>query len=198
MKILILIIIASLTNMAADLFLVSGRDYNNAEQTRIGLIKATPDKHLIISGRLGFLAISMWFTPLYYLRMIPGDLGYIAMLTFVIMITCFATFHVLCSYTFMLAKRDENNLSVYMKKLGFYGILCGLSTVFFSLIMIYLGVKNIIQMSVLNYICLPFFSVFLIQFILGRLVLKDLKYFRSFSGTFAIMISLISLITIFI
>lgn len=196
MNILILtvIIISGITNMIADIFLSSGR--KNSKQTRLDIIKNTPDKHLFISAFLGSISIGAWLVVLVYLAQLPTVLGQLTMISYALFIAFIITFHVSCSYAFYVAKHDETKYDYMKKVLGFFMGMCTLLGAIVTALLIALNVQGIISLNLWQILFLPLFATLIIQMGIGTL-LKKVPYFQTIAGTLATVISIISLITVF-
>ncbi len=185
---IVLIVISCLINMFADYLLVSGKKNDDKMET----IKNTPDDHIIMSGMLGFVALTFWMGVIYFLSYIDGNIGQIAMLNWVVYITAITVFHVICSYTFLLAKHSSMTESELTRIFSFYMVMCILTSMAYTGTMMYLGLSGLLKMNIFHYLTLPFFSTIIFQFGLGKII--KLKHFSSISGTLSMLISMLSTI----
>ncbi len=177
------IVTASISNMIADVFLASGKNYKIKKQSRMDIIKNTPDRHLFLSAYIGSISISLWLLVAYYLAKIPSDMGNVAMWTFVIYIAFVMTFHVVCSFVFYIVKYDESKFDVFKKILAFFMIMCSVFSLAYTLSMLYLSWQGIIQMNIWQILTLP---------------LNRIPHFSSIAGTLGMLAALLSTISIFI
>ncbi len=102
-----LVVVASLTNMVADVFLVSGKDRDKVNQSPIEVARNTPDQHLNLSGMIGIISLALWMSVLYFLSYMKGDAGRFAMVFYAMYIGAIMVFHVICSYIFLLVKHSK-------------------------------------------------------------------------------------------
>lgn len=195
-SIIIIIIVTGLSNMIADIFLVSGKNHKD-DQTRYDQITETPYQHLHISGVLGLLSIAFWVTPLYYLKDLSTAVGILSMFSFVMYIMSIQTFHVACSYVMICYKLNGKPFDDVGKVLKIYGAICILFSLIYTGSMIYLSVTGVISMSILQYITLPVFSMIIFQVVL-RGILKKIPHYTSVAGTLGMMVSLLGTVSIFI
>ncbi len=185
-----LIVISSLSNMVADILLSAGQDYRNPQQTTLDKVRNTPEKNLLISAVLGFLSIACWQAVLLALQDLSGVVGSIAKVSFAIYIATIMVFHVVCCLAIHLCKVNESKEKIATKYLIFFGVLCFVFSLLYSVAMIVLSVRGELQMAWYHYLGLPFFSVMIIQFIAGRILAK-VPYYSSISGTLSMMLSLL-------
>ncbi len=191
------VVIASISNMIADVFLASGKNHKVEKQSRMDIIKNTPDRHLFLSAYIGSISISLWLLVVYYLVKIPGSIANIAIWTFSVYIAFVMTFHVVCSFVFYIVKYDESKFDIFKKILAFFMIMCTVFSLAYTLSMLYLSQQGTIEMNVLQILTLPFFSMIIIQFGLGNL-LNKIPHFSSIAGTLGMLVALLSTISIFI
>ncbi len=191
----VIIIVSGLGNMVADVLLQSGRDYSKGKQSEIEIIRATKEKHLLISAILGALCIMCWQAPLFLLIKIPATLGTILQFSFLTMISCIAIFHVVCCMAFHLCKANEEKEKIATKYLSIFGPLTFIPGLIFTAMMIYAGINGQVQLNWFHYLCLPIPAIILIQFIIGKL-LKKIPYFSAVSGTLSMVVSIISVISV--
>ncbi len=191
------VVLASITNMIADVFLASGKNHKVKKQSRIDIIKNTPDRHLFLSAYIGSVSISLWLIVLYYLVRIPDGKANIVIWTFSIYIAFVMTFHVVCSFIFYIVKYDESKFQTFKKVLAFFMVMCTVFSLAYTMSMLYLAQQGTIQMSILQILTLPFFSMIIIQFGLGNLLSK-IPHFSSIAGTLGMLVALVSTISIFI
>ena len=187
-SIIIIIIVTGLSNMIADIFLVSGKNHKD-DQTRYDQIAETPYQHLHISGVLGLLSIAFWVTSTV--------VGILSIFSFVMYIMSIQTFHVACSYVMICYKLNGKPFDDVGKVLKIYGAICILFSLIYTGSMIYLSVTGIISMSILQYITLPVFSMIIFQVVL-RGILKKIPHYTSVAGTLGMMVSLLGTVSIFI
>ncbi len=161
------------------------------------IIKNTPDKHLFLSAYIGSISISLWLSVLYYLAKIPGNAGNIAMWTFAIFIGFIMVFHVVCTFVFYIVKYDESKFETLKKTLAFFMIMCTVFSLAYTLSMLYLSQQGILQINIWQILTLPFFSMIIIQFGLGKL-LNRVPHFSTIAGTLGMTVALLSTISIFI
>lgn len=187
-----IIVLSCLSNMVADLFLSSGRDYRQ-QQTTLEQIRKTPEKNLLISAILGLVSLGFWQTPLYFLQHLTGTFGGVAMVSFAVFIGSIMAFHPICCMCLHLVKADEAKEKIAMQYIKYSGWICFLPMSVFTVTMIVMGVSGELAMQWYHYLGLPLFAVIIIQFGLGRL-LKKVPYFSGISGTLSMMISLLLLV----
>ncbi len=192
--VIILVVVSGITNMVADVFLVSGKDHKINNQPMIDVARNTPDKHIKLSGMIGLISLSFWLSVLYYLSYLKGNIGIITMISYAVYIGCIMVFHVVCSYIFLLGKHTEMSEKSLNKIFIFYAGACVVSSTLYSGLMLYLGISGILKINFIQYITLPLFSTIIVQFILGNLI--KIKYFSSVSGTLGMIISMLSTISI--
>jgi hypothetical protein len=190
-----LIVVSGLTNMIADLFLVSGKDRKIKNQSNLDSAEKTPVNHLFISGILGLISISFWVVPVYYLSKLPTVVGLIALFSFSMYIVAVAAFHVVASFCILILKFNHDKEAFLSKIIKTYGSVCILFSLIYTAAMMILSFSGSLNMQVWHYPTLPLFSMILIQFILGN-VLKRIPYFSSVAGTLSMMISFLSTIHI--
>ncbi len=191
---IILIVIACFTNMAADIFLVSGKDHNKVNQPPIEVARNTPDHHLNLSGMIGIISLALWMSVLYFLSYLKGDAGRFAMIFYAIYIGAIMVFHVICSYTFLLVKHSDMTEQQLTKLFKFYMSICVVTSLAYSAWLAYLGLSGVLKMSILHYLTLPFMSTVLVQFGLGKVI--RIKHFDSIAGTFSMLVAMLSTISI--
>lgn len=194
--VVLIIVVTGISNMIADIFLVSGKNHKQ-EQTKEDRINNTPYKHLHISGILGLISIAFWVTPLYYLKELSGPIATLAMFSFVMMIMSIQTFHVVCSYVMICYKLNSDGFDIAKTGLKLYGGVCILLSLIYTGSMIYLSVTDVINLNIIQYITLPFFSTAFFQVIL-RIALKKIPHYTSVAGTLGMMISLLGTVSIFL
>ncbi len=192
-----IVLIASIANMIADIFLVSGKNHRIKKQSRIDIIKNTPDKHLFLSVFIGSVSISLWLTVLYYLAKLEYTIGSITMLIFTMYIAFVMLYHSMCSFAFYVVKYDESKYDQAKKLLVFFMIITSILSLSYTLLMIYLWRIEVIEMNIYQLLTLPFFSMIIIQFGLGKLFNK-IPHFSSIAGTLGMLVALLSTISIFI
>ncbi len=192
-----IIIVSGISNMIADILLVSGKDYSKKNQSREDRVKNTPTNHIIISGILGLVSIAFWTVPIYYLAKIQTIGGTVAMFSFAAYISTLTAFHVACSYSTLCYKLNGEGESVLLKKiLKWHGLISVVWSGIYTFTMIYLSF-DILKLGVLHYVTLPLFSMIIIQFILGKL-LNKIPHFSSIAGTLGMVISFLGTISIMI
>ncbi len=194
--IIALIIISSVTNMVADVFLVSGKNYAVKDQPPAEIAKNTPDKHLNISGKLGLVSLSMWMGVLYFLAYLEGNIGKLAMISYAAYIGCIMVFHVICSNIFTMLKHNTLSEEILNSIFKFYMFMCVITSLIYTGTMIYLGLSGTLKMQLVHYLTLPFASTVLVQFILGKLV--KIKHFDSIAGTLSMLVAMLSSIHIMV
>ncbi|PID85190.1 MAG: hypothetical protein CSA11_03525 [Chloroflexi bacterium] len=194
--IIVLIVISGLTNMVADVLMVSGKDYKRKDQTRIEQVNNTPDNHLYLSGIIGMISLSLWMGVVYYLSYIEGTIGIIVMIAYAMFVGSIMVFHVVCSNILLLFKHSEIGEKKLTKLLMFYGAMCVLFSSAYSGFMIYLGVTGVLRMHFIHYITLPIFSTLIIQMLLGKII--KIKHFDSIAGTLSMLVSMLLTIHIMI
>ncbi len=193
-----IIIISGITNMIADVLLVSGRDYSKKDQTKEERAQNTPNKHIELSGILGLISIIFWTAPLYYLSKLTTTIGgTVAMISFAIFIITLATFHAVCAYSILCYKYNNDAKELVTKTIKSYGMVSIIFSSIYTFSMIYLSLNGILKMNILHYFTLPLFSMIIVQFILGAL-LKRIPHFSSVAGTLGMIISLLGTVNIMI
>ncbi len=145
---------------------------------------------------MGMISLIMWMSVLYFLSYIEGDIGRIAMFTYAAYIASIMVFHVICSFIFLLAKHTNISKKELTNTFNFYMIMCIVTSLAYTSVMIYLGLNGILNMSVIHYLTLPFLSTIIFQFGLGRLI--KIKHFDSVVGTLSMLISMLSIIHIMV
>lgn len=199
MKVLIISIICFSVslNIIADLYLVSGREKNKGNYVKEEVFKNTPDKHLFLSAKLGLIAISFWLCPNYYLAQIPGMLGFILTLSYSIHIATIMVFHVVCAYFIYLLKHETEKSGTHELHFKFFTFASASTSLIFTILMVYASFTNAVQMSIIQVLALPFFSVGIISYIIAKIILKKLRHLQYISGSLAMLVSMISIVTIF-
>ncbi len=191
---IVLIIISSFTNMAADIFLVSGKDHDKVNQSPIEVARNTPDHHLNLSGMIGIVSLAMWLSVLYFLSYLKGDAGRFAMIFYAMYIGAIMVFHVICSYIFLLVKHSDMTEQQLTKLFKFYMSICIVTSLAYSAWLAYLGLTGALKMTILHYLTLPFMATVLVQFGLGKII--RIKHFESIAGTFSMLVAMLSTISI--
>ncbi len=194
--IIVLIVISSLTNMVADVFLVSGKDHTIKNQPPTEIAKNTPDNHLHISGMLGLVSLSFWMGVLYFLSYLKGTGGMLAMLFYAAYIGCIMVFHVFCSNVFLLVKHSQIEEKKLESVFKFYMLMCVITSLLYTVTMFYLGLSGTLKMNIIHYLTLPFSSTVIVQFILGKII--KIKHFESIAGTFSMLVAMLSTIHIMV
>lgn len=194
--ILYTLIISGITNMIADILMVSGKK-SNKKQTILEWVEKTPLKHLVLSGIIGLISISSWMSPIYYLANIPTVAGTVALLSFAVYIASLTTFHVMCTYSIICYKFNKETVDLVTKGIKMYGSVCILFSCIYTGTMIYLSLTGILEMNVLQYLTLPIFSMIIIQFALGK-ALSKIPHFTSVAGTIGMVVSLLGTVSIMI
>lgn len=187
-----LVVVASLTNMVADVFLVSGKDRDKVNQSPIEVARNTPDQHLNLSGMIGIISLALWMSVLYFLSYMKGDAGRFAMVFYAMYIGAIMVFHVICSYIFLLVKHSDMTEQKLTKLFKFYMSICIVTSLAYSGWMAYLGLSGALNMSVFHYLTLPFASTVIFQFGIGKLI--RISHFESIAGTLSMLIAMLSTI----
>lgn len=191
----VIIIVTGISNMAADLFLSSGRDYSDKNQSILGRAQNTPDRHFFISAVLGLSSLLFWQTPVYFLAKLPGTAGAVAAVSFAMSIGAIAVFHVVCSLAIMFYKHNEDKEKTLKLYISVFSAFCIVFTLLYSIVMIYMGTTGRLTMRWYHYITLPFCSVAIIQFVIGKL-LKRVPYLETVSGTLSMVVALLSTLNV--
>ena len=194
--IVIILILSGISNIVADLFLVSGGDFKRKE-SKADQARQTPMNHLVISGVLGLISISFWMVPVYYLSALPGIAGFVALLSFGITIATLTTYHAVCSFVIISFKLKEESFADLGKTMKYYGALCIIWSSVYTGCIIYLSVIGFLKMGLFHYLTLPLFSMIIVQFMVGSL-LRKIPHFSSIAGSLAMIISLLSTVHIMI
>ncbi len=191
------IIVTGITNIVADLFLSSGKDYSDKNETPIDAIRKTPEKNFFTSAILGMISILCWEFPLYYVSKIPGNPGIIASISFSMLIGCIAVFHVVCCLVMTVYKFDESKEQIMKKYIFVFGPACSLAALVYTVTMIYLGATGGLTMYWYHYLTLPLPSTIVIQFVLSK-ILSRVPYYSSISGTISMIVALLSTVNVMI
>ncbi|MDO5713817.1 MAG: hypothetical protein Q4Q07_05235 [Tissierellia bacterium] len=188
-----IIIIFSVTNMIADVLLVSGKRPGMGKESGEAIAERTPIKHLFISAVLGLISISMWITPIYFLRHLPTSTGTWAMLFFAFYICSCAAFHVTVAYSVLCYKCNPELITNLKKVMMIFGFICVFWSSLYTISIIRLSTNHSLNLHFFHYITLPIFSMIIVQFLLPK-VFKKVLHFSSIAGTLGMMISLLSTI----
>ena len=194
--IIALIVLSCASNVVADIYLMSGKT-KVPGQTHRDRIDRTPLNHLMISGILGLVSILFWLTPAYYLAQLPGTAGALALLFFAAYIASLTTFHVMCAYALMCYKFSEEALPTVGKSIRMYGLVCMATSGLYTASMLFLSYSGALHISLLQALTLPFFSILIVQKLLGR-VFHKVHHFSSVAGTLSMLVSLLGTVWIMI
>lgn len=189
----VIVLVSSLVNMFADILLVSGKDYQNKAQTKEERAFNTPDRHLVNSGFIGFVAIMFWTTPGILLAQLPTIAGKLAFITYVMFSVSLAVFHVMVAYSTLCSKHNVQLLSMIKRFVLAYGVVAIVLSAVFSFAIIYLAVTAKLVLYPIHFILLPLFSMIIIQFILGRL-LREVPYYSAIAGTLGMLVSMLNIV----
>lgn len=194
--IVILLIVSGISNMIADVLLVSGKTHKK-NQTKFESVQNTPMKHIQISGILGMISIMFWVLPLYYLKTLDTFAGLLAMISFVMYIMSIQTFHVVCAYVMTCYKLNDVAATLSSKSVKIYGLVCIVLSLIYTGSMIYLSWTNIIVMNGLQIALLPIFTMIFFQVVLMK-ALNKIPHYASVAGTLGMIVSLLGTVSVFV
>ncbi len=192
--VIIIVVVSNIINCISDYYLSYGKNRNIKDKYFTVMAKNTPDKYLYYSGISGVFAISMWMFLLYYLSYVKGIAGTLLMVTYAIFIGSNMAYHLACSRILLFAKYTNMEEAKIKKQIVLYGLPNLFFATIYSFIMIYLGMSKVLEINIFQYFTLPIFSILIIHAVFGYLI--KIKHFDTISGTIAMLISMLSTISI--